>query len=112
MTYKPFDVVVVPFPFTDRLASKKRPALVVSSDDFNTHHDQVILAMITTAKASDWPSDVDVQDWEDAGLSTSCRIRFKLFTLDHDPIIRKLGTLSKSDQAAAQAALACNLATD
>ncbi len=30
MTYDTFDVVVVPFPFTDRSAAKRRPALVVS----------------------------------------------------------------------------------
>jgi hypothetical protein len=27
-TYKQLDVVIVPFPFTDRLATKRRPALV------------------------------------------------------------------------------------
>jgi len=30
VTYEPFDVVVVPFPFSDRFAAKKRPAVVVS----------------------------------------------------------------------------------
>ncbi len=30
MTYKQFDVVVVPFPFTDKAATKKRPALILS----------------------------------------------------------------------------------
>ncbi|MEA2824553.1 MAG: hypothetical protein QOF03_1035, partial [Alphaproteobacteria bacterium] len=28
--YAPFQVVVVPFPYTDRLADKRRPAVVVS----------------------------------------------------------------------------------
>ena len=32
MAYKPFEVVVVPFPFTDRTADKRRPALILSDD--------------------------------------------------------------------------------
>lgn len=28
------DVVLVPFPFTDQSTTKKRPAVVISSDDY------------------------------------------------------------------------------
>ena len=35
MTCDPLDVVAVPFPFTERPAVKRRPALVVSSAAFN-----------------------------------------------------------------------------
>ncbi len=31
MSFAPGDVVVVPFPYTDALAEKRRPAVVVSS---------------------------------------------------------------------------------
>ncbi len=65
MTYKAFDVVVVPFPFTDRAAIKRRPALVVSGAPFNDSHAQVVLAMITSAVHAGWPSDMPIQDLVD-----------------------------------------------
>jgi len=33
--YEPWDVVVVPFPFTERAGTKRRPALVLSKKAFN-----------------------------------------------------------------------------
>ena len=58
-----FDVVVVPFPFTDRAASKRRPALVLSdASAFNAATGQVVLAMITSAKHACWPLDVLIED--------------------------------------------------
>ena len=51
MTYKPFDVVVVPFPFTDIKADKRRPALILSSDTkFNKKSGHAVMAMITSQK--------------------------------------------------------------
>ncbi|MBF0195885.1 MAG: hypothetical protein HQL71_15100 [Magnetococcales bacterium] len=35
VTYDVYDVVVVPFPFTDRSTSKRRPALVLSSSEIS-----------------------------------------------------------------------------
>jgi mRNA interferase MazF len=41
------DVVIVPFPFQDRIGEKIRPALVVQSDAENQRLANTILAMIT-----------------------------------------------------------------
>ena len=112
MIYNPFEVVVVPFPFTDRPATKRRPALVVSASRFNTRHRQLILAMITTAGQNGWPSDVPVNDWAEAGLTTACNIRLKLFTLDRDLIIRSVGHLSENDKTAARVVLKKYLSID
>ena len=105
MTFRPFDVVVVPFPFADRPAVKRRPAVVVSSAAFNGRHDQVILAMVTSARQSNWPSDVHLQDWRGAGLSVACRVRFKLFTLDETLVVRRVGALTAGDRAAVRKGL-------
>ena len=96
MTFEAFDVVVVPFPFTDRRAARRRPALIVSSTDFNEAHDESILAMITSARGA-WPSDIALRDWQEAGLSVPCKVRLKLFTLNGHLILRRLGALSKRD---------------
>ena len=105
MSFEPLDVVVVPFPFTDRRTAKRRPALVVSSASFNRAHEQSILAMITSV-GGDWPSDVALQDWREADLRVPCKVRFKFFTLDDNLIVRKLGTLSKRDGERVGTALA------
>lgn len=93
-----FDIVVVPFPFTDREATKRRPALVVSHAAFNQPSAHSVLAMITSAEQFPWAGDCPIQDLASAGLTTGCLIRLKLFTLDHRLIIRKAGVLAANDQ--------------
>jgi mRNA interferase MazF len=98
MSYKAHDVVVVPFPFTDRESSKRRPALVLSDvDNFNVQVGQSVLAMITSAANSSWPLDVEIKDLDAAGLTSSSIVRMKLFTLDDQLILRKVGVLSEYD---------------
>jgi mRNA interferase MazF len=106
VTFEPYDVVVVPFPFTDRLASKRRPALVLSDGvSFNEPSGHVVLAMITSAKNSDWPLDAVISDLESAGLTTDSIVRMKLFTLDRRLILRRAGALADRDRGRVAAAL-------
>lgn len=111
MTFEPFDIVVVPFPFTDREAAKRRPALVVSSTEFNRDHRHSLLAMITST-SGEWPSDVTIRAWREAGLAVPCKVRFKLFTLDDDRVLRRLGTLRRRDRKAVERALSRWIARD
>ncbi len=104
-TYELYDVVRVPFPFTDINASKVRPALIVSSArHFNARLGLSILAMITSVKLlqSGWPTDIFIEDLDQAGLPVPSLIRFKLFTLDHRLILNRIGTLSKEDAGQVQ----------
>ena len=102
-TYSPGDVVVVPFPFTDRDTVKRRPALVCSSEMFNKRTKHLVLAMITTATHSSWPGDVAIQDLRASGLPAPSVVRWKLFTLDASFVLDKAGALSKADRAACRA---------
>lgn len=105
MTFDRFDVLVVPFPFTDKQASKRRPALVLSGAAFNRNAGHSVMAMITSAEHSAWPNDVPVRDLESAGLPSPCVVRMKLFTLDHRLVLQKAGSLSKRDRDAIEKAL-------
>ena len=99
MIYKPFDVVVVPFPFTDSAQTKKRPALVLSQHaNFGYKIDHSVLAMITSRKNVPWPLDCEITNKKQSGLTATSVVRMKLFTLDNRFILRKIGHLSKDDQ--------------
>jgi mRNA interferase MazF len=98
VSFSPFDVVVVPFPFTDRRQRKRRPAVVVShARQFNTPAGHSILAMITTLGHRRWPLDVEIQDLDAASLPVESLVRMKLFTLDHRLVLRRIGRLSPPD---------------
>ncbi len=99
MIYKPFDVVVVPFPFTDSSRAKRRPALVLSENtNFGNKIEHSVLAMITSRKNAPWPLDCEITCKKQSGLSADSVVRMKLFTLDNTFIIRNIGHLSKNNQ--------------
>ena len=99
MIYKPFDVVVVPFPFTDAARSKRRPALVLSQNkNFGDENEHSVLAMITSLKNEPWPLDCTIINKKQSGLTAPSVVRMKLFTLDNRFILRKIGQLTKNDQ--------------
>lgn len=98
VTYERWQVVRVPFPFSDRAASRNRPALVLSDDAaFNTPAGHVVLAMITSAANPPWPLDCTVEDLASAGLPAPSVVRCKLFTLDARLIRGVLGRLADAD---------------
>jgi len=101
LIYEKYDVVVVPFPFTDQNSEKRRPALVLSEyNTFNDITENCILAMITSEKNPAWPLDTQIGSIKKAGLSAPSKVRMKIFTLDNRLILRKIGGLSAKDQKA------------
>jgi len=95
VTCEAWDVVTVPFPFTDRAAQKRRPALILSQKSFN-RQGHTLMAMITSSLAP-WPSDTPITHLEASGLSQPCVVRLKLFTLDSRLILRRIGNLADDE---------------
>ena len=50
------DVVLIPFPFTDQTATKRRPGVIVSSAAY--HHDRHDIIVIAVTSQTRPPSDV------------------------------------------------------
>jgi mRNA interferase MazF len=92
------DVVVVPFPFVDVAAEKRRPSLILSQRPFNQSSGHSICAMITTASRARWTSDITISDLAAAGLRRPCVVRWKLFTLPNEIILKRAGRLCDSDR--------------
>jgi mRNA-degrading endonuclease toxin of MazEF toxin-antitoxin module len=47
-TYEKGDIVLVPFPFSNQTATKKRPAVVVSSTAYNQISPDIVIMAITS----------------------------------------------------------------
>lgn len=91
-----FDVVVVPFPYADRLAEKRRPALIVSGAKL-TPYDLIWVAMITSAENERWPCDVVIADLARAGLPAPSVVRTaKIACIEPARIERTAGRLDKA----------------
>lgn len=103
------DVVVVPFPFFDVSAEKRRPSLILSRAAFNQSHGHSICAMITTAARSRWPSDIEIHNLQPAGLNRPCVVRCKLFTLPNNHILRRAGKLASPDRHSVASAIGAAL---
>ena len=93
------DIVLVPFPFTDHSAVKKRPAVIVSSDTYNSKRpDIIIMAVTSQMQSASYFGDIIVNNWQNAGLLKPSVIKPIFTTVEKKLIIKKLGALDNEDQ--------------
>ncbi len=98
-TYKFADIVLVPFPFTDQSTTKKRPAVIVSSREYNNGRpDRIIMAITSRLHQVDKLGEDILVDWEGAGLLKPSVFKPILTTVENTLILRKLGQLQDEDQ--------------
>jgi mRNA interferase MazF len=89
-----FDVILIPFPFSDLSAVKRRPCLVLSSFRPRSLREHLVLAMMTSqVSTSRFPHDVEIDHLKPTLVRLS-----KLVTLDSQLIVKTLGTLHARDR--------------
>jgi len=99
-TFEVWDIVKVPFPYTDRPVRQRRPALVLAAGDLQSRHGLLWLAMITSATHCGWLGDVVISDLDGAGLPAPSIVRpAKIATIDAQDAA-PLGSLPISDREA------------
>lgn len=92
-----WDIVVLPFPYVDINTNKRRPALVISSDEFNETTGLLWVLMITTSTSS-WAHDVSIKNLKLTNLPAPSKIRCaKLATVEKDRVVRVIGELARKE---------------
>lgn len=89
----PGAVVVVPFPYSDRLNDKRRPAVIISGPDVAANG-FVWIAMITSGRNPAKPHDLSIADLDHAGLKRASVVRpVKVACIDSDRVVSRIGAL-------------------
>ena len=92
-SFAAWDVIVVPFPYADRLAEKRRPALVISGPHLARFR-LLWVAMITSADNEPWSCDVPIADLKRAGLPAPSVVRpAKIACIEPARVLRRAGRL-------------------
>jgi mRNA interferase MazF len=105
--YRFGDLVLVPFAFTDQTGIRKRPAIVVSSDAYQSQRPDVVLMAVTSQllRPAGAVGEVLITEWQKTGLPKASLIKPVLTTLEKRPILRRLGELQEPDRTALRQAL-------
>lgn len=93
------DIVLVPFPFTDQTAAKRRPAVVISGLSYNRDKpDLIVMAVTSQLRPTASFGEVWLQNWSEAGLLKPSAVEPVIATLEQRLVIRALGQLAAPDQ--------------
>jgi mRNA interferase MazF len=92
------DLVLVPFPFTDQTATKKRPAAVISSAAYHRHRpDLLILAITSQSRPVTGFAEATITKWQQAGLLKPSVMKPVVATVERGLVLRSLGQLESDD---------------
>jgi mRNA interferase MazF len=94
------DVVLVSFPYTNQIASKKRPAVVVSQLAYARFRSDLVLMPITSQiRPSPGFAEFLMADWQSANLLKPSVVKPVFATLEQILVVKQLGQFSAADKA-------------
>ncbi|MGB3202999.1 MAG: type II toxin-antitoxin system PemK/MazF family toxin [Nodosilinea sp.] len=95
MSCNPGDVLTVDFPGVTGI--KRRPAVVLSSNEYHDLRPDVIIGLITSQAKRLGTTDYVLQDWQAAGLRVPSIFRSFIVTLPRSPNLVVVGHVSAQD---------------
>lgn len=94
MNYKVGDIILISFPFTDLLASKKRPVLIIK--DENEYGDIVCFQITSNARQSNL-YEIDPDDLAEGELKLRSFVKYnKCFTISTQNAEKKLAQINRN----------------
>ena len=93
MTLNPSDVIMIPFPYSDLKASKRRPVLVLQEVD---RYGDFLAVAITTKQHHSSSAPLSATDFEAGSLPKASYVRLnKLYTLNTATVLFTCGKLGR-----------------
>ena len=94
--YKQKEIVLVPFPYSDLSANKKRPVLIVSNNNYNKNFPDIVVCVITSNLFKDiYSVSLDSDDLEIGIMPEQSIVKcHKIFTIDQSKILKRFSILN------------------
>ncbi len=95
--YNQRDIVLVPFPYSDLTAIKKRPVLIISNNEYNSTHDDVVVCVVTSnLHTDDYSVELHNVNLEIGMLPEVSLVKIhKLFTIHKSKVLKKFSVVKQ-----------------
>jgi mRNA interferase MazF len=100
-----WDIVRVPFPYTNRPVQQHRPALVVARPQIAGGPRLLWVVMVTSAANRAWPTDTPLSTLAGTGLPAPSVVRATKIATIAAGYAERIGTLPEPDRAEVSASL-------
>lgn len=93
---KPGEIATALFVYADQAGAKRRPVLVVSSEEYNSETGNVIIAAISSRPLKD-RFEYKIEKWQDSGLKMPSKVRAGTLQTVAGFLLHKIGSMPEED---------------